>query len=296
MRLGVLAILSVLLAPTDASAIETYSSSQFHQLIAKAVVPDRNNEQLYFSVVAGTSWTPEVQRYATSDGIYYQFTGTVELGFDGRVTTLEPGDGVFMQAGAKFNLRSLDADHSPTYLQFLLASTPGTEVADQTDGTSVELYRSPTPIPGLMHERNLLSLTRVPVPPQALPDPLHRRTGAALHYILAGVGAEFGDGRVTAHGPGSVTFEPAGFTYQWSNPGVKPLNYLVFNVNPKDIEPVIVQDQQPLDPLSHNSHIALVAFCISFLMAMTLVVMSSTISDYHRERRSRLDRDDDHRF
>jgi mannose-6-phosphate isomerase-like protein (cupin superfamily) len=288
-----LAILGVLFAPTSASAIETYSSSQFHQVIAKALVPDRNNEQLYFSVVAGTFWTPEVERYAASDGVYYQFTGSVELDLDGKTTTLQPGDGVFIQAGSKFTLKSLDADHSSTYLQFLLSSIPGSEVADQTDGTSVELYRSPTPVPGLMHERNLLSLTRVPVPPQALPDPLHRRTGAALHYILSGVGAEFGDGRTMARGPGSVSFEPAGFTYQWSNPGLKPLIYLVFNVNPKDIEPVVVQDQQPEDPLSQNSHVALAAFCIAFLMAMTLVVMSSNISDDYRGGRNRADRDDD---
>lgn len=200
---------------------------------------------------------------------------------------------MFIQAGSKFTLKSLDANRSPTYLQFLLASTPGSEVADEADGTSVELYRSPTPLPGLMHERNLLSLTRVPVPPQALPDPLHRRTGAALHYILSGVGAEFGDGRTMARGPGSVSFEPAGFTYQWSNPGLKPLIYLLFNVNPKDIDPVIVQDQQPDDPFSRDPHLTWAIYCVAISMALTLMVMSGTIGDYHRERRQRLDRDDD---
>jgi mannose-6-phosphate isomerase-like protein (cupin superfamily) len=296
MRLGAvtLAILGVLLASTGASAIETYSSSQFHQIIAKAVVPDRNNEQLYFSVVAGTFWANEVQRYAPSDGVYYQFTGTAQLRLDGNTTTLQPGDGVFIQAGSKFTLKSLDADRSPTYLQFLLSPAPGSEVADQTDGTSVELYRSPTPVPGLMHERNLLSLTRVPVPPQSLPDPLHRRTGAALHYIVSGVGAEFGDGRTMARGPGSVSFEPAGFTYQWSNPGLKPLVYLLFNVSPKDIEPVIVQDQRPDDPFARDPHLTWAIYCVAISMALTLMVMSGTISDYHRERRRRLDRDDDH--
>jgi mannose-6-phosphate isomerase-like protein (cupin superfamily) len=289
----VLAVLGVLFIPTGASAIETYSSSTFHQVIAKAIVPDRNNEQLYFSVVAGTFWTPEVQRYAASDGVYYQFTGTTELVLDGRTTTLQPGDGVFIQAGAKFTLKSLDANRSPTYLQFLVASTPGSEVTDQTDGTSVELYRSPTPIPGLTHERNLLTLTRVPVPPQALPDPLHRRTGAALHYVISGVGAEFGDGKTLVRGPGSVSFEPAGFSYQWGNPGLKPLIYLVFNVSPKDIEPVIVQDQQPEDPFSRDPHLTVAIYCVGISMFLTLMVMSGIMSDYHRAKRSRLDRDDD---
>jgi mannose-6-phosphate isomerase-like protein (cupin superfamily) len=287
------AIVSLLLAPAGASAIETYSSSQFHQLIAKAVVPDRNNEQLYFSVVAGTFWTPEIQRYASGDGIFYQFTGTTGLALDGRRTTLQPGDGVFIQAGARFTLNSLDANRSPTYLRFLLSSTPGSDVAEGADGTSVEVYRSPTPVPGLMHERNLLSLMRVPVPPQSSPDPLHRRTGAALHYVLSGVGAEFGDGRTMARGPGSVSYEPAGFSYQWANPSLKPLIYLLFNVSPKDLDPVIVEAEHPDDPFSRDPHLTWAIYCVAISMVLTLMVMSGTIADYHREKRRRLDRDDD---
>ena len=295
MRLGAiaLAILNMLLAPSTASAIETYSSSPFHQLVAKAIVPDRNSEQLYFSVIAGTFWTSEVQRYADSDGVYYQFTGTAELALDGKTTTLKPGDGVFVQAGSKFTLRSFDADRSPTYLQFLLSSTPGAELVNDEDGASRELYRSPTPVPGLTHERNLLSLTRVPVPPQSPPDPLHRRTGAALHYILSGVGAEFGEGRTTPHGPGSVSFEPAGFSYQWSNPGLKPLIYLLFNVNPKNIAAVVGQENQyPVDPFSNNPHL-LAIYCVALSIPLLLIVTSGTIADYHRGKQRRSGRDDD---
>ena len=288
-----LATVGVLLAPTDASAIETYSSSQFHKVIAKAVVPDRNDEQPYFSVIAGAFRTPEVQRYAPGDGVYYQFAGTTELDLEGRTTTLQPGDGVFIQAGSRFSLKSLDANRSPAYLQFLLSSIPGSEIANATDGTAVELYRSPTPVPGLMHDRNLLSLTKVLVPPQSGPDPLHRRTGAALHFILSGVGAEFAEGRAVARGPGSVSFEPAGLTYQWSNPGLKPLVYLLFNVNPKDVVPVVGQDQRPQDPLLRDRHLIWAIFCVALSMVLTLIVSSGTIADYHRERRQRLDRDDD---
>jgi mannose-6-phosphate isomerase-like protein (cupin superfamily) len=297
-RLGAvtLAILMVLLAPIGASAIETYSSSQFHQLVAKAIVPDRNNEQLYFSVVAGTFWNPEVRRSTASDGIYYQFTGTAELGLDGRTTTLRPGDGVFIQAGSEFTLKSLDQDHSPTYLRFLLSSAPGSEAADEADGTSVELYRSPTPVTGLMHERNLVSLTRVPVPPQALPDMRHRRTGAALHYVISGVGAEYGDHQTVVRGPGSVSFEPAGFSYQWGNPGLKPLVYLLFNVSPKDLDPVIVEDQQPQDdPFARDPHLTIAIYCVGISMALTVIVMSGTMADSHRQRGRRFDRDDDRR-
>jgi hypothetical protein len=96
MRLGaiVLAILGALPATADASADQTYSSSQFKKIIAQATIPDRNNEQIYFNVIAGTLWN-ESQKWISSDGIYYQFTGTVGLILDGKTTTLNPGEGIF---------------------------------------------------------------------------------------------------------------------------------------------------------------------------------------------------------
>jgi mannose-6-phosphate isomerase-like protein (cupin superfamily) len=294
MRLGaiVLVILTVMFGPSVALAGETYSSSRFHQLIAKAIVPDRNNEQLYLSIVAGTFWANEVDRWVTSDGIYYQFTGSADVGLNGKITTLQPGEGIFLQAGSKFTLKA-NGKTRPTYLQFLLSSTSGSDIPSDANGTSVEIYRSPAPVPGLMHERNLLSLSRVPVPPQSLPDPLHRRTGAALHYILSGVGAEFADGRAIARGQGSVSYEPAGLTYQWSNPGLKPLVYLLFNVNPKDIDPVITQDQQPADPFSRDPHLTWAIYCVAISMILMLIISSGTIAEYHRQK-TRIDRDDDH--
>lgn len=286
-----LAIFAVVaLAPEAAPAVETYSSSRFHQVIAKAVVPDRNDEQLYFSIVAGTFWSPQIHKFSTGDGIYYQFTGDAALDLDDRVTTLRPGDGVFIAAGAKFALKSLDAGRAPTYLQFLLSSAPGMEAAPAADGMAVELYRSPSPIPGLTHERNLLSLVRVPVPPQSTPDPLHRRTGAALHYVLSGTGAELADGRIVARGPGSVSYEPAGFSYQWSNPGLKPLIYLLFNINRKDAAPVIGLDQQPEDPFLRDRHLTVAIYCVALSMLLTVVVSSFIIADHHRQRAQR-DRD-----
>jgi len=293
LRAIALAVVFVLLASAEASAVDTYSTSQFRKIIAQATVPDRNNEQLYFSVVAGTFWTQEIHKLASCDGVYYQFSGTVYLIADGKTRTLEPGDGVFLPAGTKFSVEAVDMARPPTYLQFLLSPTPELDAPDEAEGRTVELYRAPSPVPGLMHERNILSLARVPVPAQSPPDPLHRRSGAALHYVLSGVGAEFGEGNAAARGPGSVSYEPAGFTYQWSNPGAQPLIYLVFNVNPKDIEPVIVQDQQPEDPFMRDPHLTMAIYCVGISMFLTVMVMSGTIGDFNRERRQRLDRDDD---
>jgi mannose-6-phosphate isomerase-like protein (cupin superfamily) len=289
----ILVILAAALTPTAAFAIDTHSSTPFRQVIAEAVVPDRNNQQLYFSVVASTFSTNEIHRWAPADEIYYQFSDTVDVEADGKVRTLRPGDGIFLAAGTQYTVRSSGSPPSPSYLQFRLSPTPETAIADATDGTSVELYRSPTPIPGLMHERNVLSLTRVPVPPEAPPDPLHRRTGAALHYILSGVGAEFADGRAVARGPGSVSYEPAGYSYQWSNPGLRPLTYLLLNISPKGFEPTIGTQQPPKPPFALDRHLTVAICCVAISMVLTLIVSSGAIADYHRERRSKLDNDDD---
>jgi len=147
LRAIVLAIVTIALASPRASAVETYSSTQFRKLIAHAVVPDRDSEQLYFSVMAGTFWRGEVRRWAPADGIYYQYSGTVDLDADGKTTTLRPGDGIFLASGTRFTVRTDDLHPGPTYLQFLLSSTPELTAIDAADGSAVEIYRSPSPIP-----------------------------------------------------------------------------------------------------------------------------------------------------
>jgi hypothetical protein len=86
-----------------------------------------------------------------------------------------------------------------------------------------------------------------------------------------------------ARGPGSVSFEPAGYAYQWSNPGPNPLIYLLFNVNPKGIDPVLVLDQHPADPVSNDPHLTWALYCVAISMILTLVVSSATVADYYEE-------------
>ena len=212
MRLAaiVLAIFELVLASSEAAAITTYSSSPFRQMIVTATVRDRN-VPLYFSIRAGTLGSDKTKGVASEDGIYYQSSGAVQISTAGHITTLFPGQGMFMPVGTRFALKADDAGQSPTYLQFLLASAPGSEPA-QPIGTSVEVYRSPSPIPELMPGSNLVTLSRVPVPPESPCDPLHQRSGAALHYILAGIGAEFTATRATARGPGSVSYDRTGLS------------------------------------------------------------------------------------
>jgi mannose-6-phosphate isomerase-like protein (cupin superfamily) len=62
---------------------------------------------------------------------------------------------------------------------------------------------------------------------------VHRATGAALYYIVAGTGAVTIDGRTEDKGPGSLVFEPYGLIHQWANPRGEPLTTVIFNLNPE---------------------------------------------------------------
>jgi mannose-6-phosphate isomerase-like protein (cupin superfamily) len=278
-----------MLGSSEAVAV-TYSSSHFSKIIATAKVPDHVNPQVYFSVRAGAVWSGGVDLTTVSDGFYYQYSGTVEMKIGMAAgAILYAGDGIFLPAGTKFTLKADAAERSPTYLQFLLSSAPEREISDQPTGISVEVYRSPSPIPGLIRETSLLSLAKVPLPPQSPYDPLHQRSGAALHYILSGVGAEFTEGRATARGPGSVSYEPRGLVYQWSNPGSQPLVYLVFNVNPKNLPPVVEVEDHPEDPFSTDPHITWAIYCIGLSVILMVIVCATTRVD-HRHAGERRDK------
>jgi mannose-6-phosphate isomerase-like protein (cupin superfamily) len=247
MRLGaiVLVLFGATLAwpETTETAEAAYSSSRFKTVIATAAL-SYTTRPIYFSVIAGTFWAGETNSAANGDGIYYQYSGTTEIVLEGKSTTLQSGEGVFIPNGTSFTPKTTDT-RPPTYLQFLLASNSQPNDPDSRGGTRIEIYRSPSPISGLTQKDYILSLSKVPVPPQAPPDPLHRRSGAALHYVVSGVGAEIAEGRASAKGPGSISYEPSELMYQWSNPGMVPLIYLVFNLNPKGEDAVVLLNDSP---------------------------------------------------
>src|ERR1051326_7211219 len=93
--------LAAMLASSEAVA-ETYSSSTFSKVIANEVVPSRDDFQLYFSVRAGTFWGSEIDEVAPSDGVYYQYFGTVEILVGDAQRVLYAGEGLYMPAGTRF--------------------------------------------------------------------------------------------------------------------------------------------------------------------------------------------------
>src|ERR1051325_11977151 len=143
LRHTVFAVFGAMLASSQAVA-GTYSSSQCSKAIADEVVPNRDDLQLYFSVRAGTVLGSEIDEVAPSDGVYYQYFGTVEVLVGDAERVLYAGEGLYMPAGTRFRLKPIGISPQRTYLQFLLSPTPLPEATEPGRGASVEIYRSPS--------------------------------------------------------------------------------------------------------------------------------------------------------
>ena len=102
-----------------------------------------------------------------------------------------------------------------------------------------ELYRTPAPLPELKPGSYELNLTRVTFPPGMPSNPPHHLSGAALYYIVSGIGANMVGGKTADRGPGSLIYEPFGLAHQWGNPGSEPLTFLAFNINPEGVAAVL---------------------------------------------------------
>jgi mannose-6-phosphate isomerase-like protein (cupin superfamily) len=193
---------------------------------------------LYFRVIGATISSGEETGFSGGNGILYQMSGTTEISTAGNIRTIRTGEGIFIPGGSWLTLRALGSVPS-TYLHFLLSSASNLDQPDLSPATGKEMYRSISPIPGLKQGSYRLDLSRVTLPSNAPSDRPHRRSGAALHFVLSGFGAETANGVTVAKGPGSISYEPGALVYQWGNPGNPPLTYLVFNLNPESEDAVV---------------------------------------------------------
>jgi len=240
MRCGkiVIALLGTILATPVAAQITAYSSSADATEIASTVLPSVSTLPLYVRVIGGTVLSDAMSGVSTANGIYYQLSGTAEISIDGRMRTIHSSEGIFIPGGAKLVIKAAD-DQPAAYLHFLLSPVAYFDLSEVSGGIGRELYRSTSPIPGLRDGNYVLNLRKVTVPNQAPSDLPHHRSGAAVHCVLSGVGAETAKGITAVRGPGSITYEPSELVYQWSNPGNGPLTYLVFNLNPEAEDAVV---------------------------------------------------------
>ena len=142
---------------------------------------------------------------ARPNGILYQLSGSTEVSA-GEPKTITSGGGVLTAGGTTASLAAGNSEQS-TLLYFLLVPE---EALDQpvaaTPATVGELYRTAAPLPELKPGSYELNLTRVTFPPGMPSNPPHHRSGAALYYIVSGIGANTVAGKMADRGPGSLIY------------------------------------------------------------------------------------------
>ena len=194
---------------------------------------------LYFKAVSVTLQPDEKSDVSAANGIIYQMSGSTEVSLGGEAKILNAGEGLFI-AGEKTAALTAGSGGPSTFLHFFILPAVELDLPVETAHSGVtELYRTATPIPDLQPGGYDLNLTRVIFPAQMPSNPPHHRSGAALYYIVSGVGANTVDGKTEARGPGSLIYEPQALVHQWGNPGDEPLVFLAFNINPEGVAAVL---------------------------------------------------------
>jgi len=229
---------AALAGPASAQA-PAPASTTARTVVAAAKLPMLGETPVHFKAVSVTLPAGTASSVSSVDGILYQLSGSTEVSIGGEVRTLSPGEGVFIASGSAATLKAGVSGPS-TFLHFLLARAADLDAPLEAPPAIVqELYRTPAPLPALKPGRYDLNLTRVTFPAQMPSNSPHHRSGAALYFIVSGTGANTVEGKLAAHNPGSLIYEPFGLVHQWGNPGDAPLTFLAFNINPEGVAAVL---------------------------------------------------------
>ncbi|SED03245.1 Cupin domain-containing protein [Rhizobiales bacterium GAS191] len=242
MRLWTTAILSLgamALAATAAAQTTPAPSAITRTAIAAAKLPSATDVPLHFRALSVTLAPGETSGTPGVNGVLYQLSGSTQVSVGGEAKTLNAGEGLFIGTGNMATLKAGNAAPS-TILHFLLVPAADLDRTAETPPAIVkELYRTVMPIPDLKPGGYELNLSRITFPAGMPSNPPHHRSGAALYYIVSGTGANTVEGKTEARGPGSLIYEPFGLVHQWGNPGVEPLTFLAFNINPDGVAAVL---------------------------------------------------------
>ena len=104
---------------------------------------------VHFKAVSVTLPAGASSNVSAANGILYQLSGSTEVATGGQVTTLAPGEGMFIAGGSTATLKAGSGEPS-TLLHFLLAPTAELDKALEAPPAIVqELYRTAAPLPAL---------------------------------------------------------------------------------------------------------------------------------------------------
>ena len=208
-------------------------------VIAATKLPTVTDVPLYFKAVSITLQPDERSSVSAANGILYQMSGSTEIALDGEAKILNAGEGLFIAGGKTAALTAGSGGPSAFLHFFLVPAVDLGRPVETAPAVVTELYRTADPIPDLKPGGYDLNLTRVIFPAHMPSNPPHHRSGAALYYIISGIGANTVDGKTEARGPDSLIYEPHALVHQWGNPGDEPLIFLAFNINPEGMAAVL---------------------------------------------------------
>jgi len=236
---GILLLGAVALATSASAQTPPAPSAITRTVIAAAKLPSVTDVPLHFRAVAVS--IPRGEKCSASPGnsILYQLSGTTQILAGAETRTLTAAEGLFIAAGTTVVLNAGN-DEASSFIQFSLV--PAVDLdrpAASAPAAVTELFRTKAPIPDLKSGSYDLNLTRVTFPAQMPSNAPHHRSGAALYYIISGMGANTVEGKTEEKGPGALIYEPFGLVHQWGNPGNDPFTFLAFNINPEGVAAVV---------------------------------------------------------
>ena len=227
------------------SPAKTPAAGTIRAVLASTPLPSLADAPRYFKLVRVSVPSAKATTYAGPVGVVLVLSGSLEVAGDAHRQPLARGDGFAIPAGSKTTFTAA-ASEPAVFLHFALSRE--NELSEPMEGPPAvvtELYRNASPIPGLKPGPYEFTLVRVTFPPRFPLNPPHRRSGAALYYVLAGAGVFVSGGKSEAKHAGMAHFEPYDLVHQWANPGDAPLVLIQANISQEGVPAVIFVPEGP---------------------------------------------------
>jgi quercetin dioxygenase-like cupin family protein len=202
-------------------------------VMASGRVPSVVDTPLHFKLVRVTLAAGQSSDCGGPSEMVYVVSGGIEGIFDGERRTIREGSAVFLPGGPRSALSAVSGAPA-TLLHFLLTPAADSAVPPCDRATITDLYQTQKPIEGLKPGPHEFTMTRVSVERGLPRPPMHRRSGAALYYTLAGNWSlHRQDAASEPRARGAIQFEPYDFVHTWENTGDTTGILLQANISPE---------------------------------------------------------------
>lgn len=208
-------------------------------VLASAALPSVVDAPRYFKVLRVSVPARQATTYNGAVGFVFALSGSLEVTSGADRQLLGGGDGVLIAGGMNTTFKA-SASEPAVFLHFVLLTVD--ELGKPTQGRPAvvtELYKTASPIPGLKPGPYEFTLTRATFPPRQPINPPHRRSGAAMYYILSGPGMFTTGGKTEPKPAGAIHYEPYDLVHQWANPRDAPLVIIQANISQEGVPAVI---------------------------------------------------------